>query len=255
MSSAFTIHYLGRAIAQRALLGRAIGLSLLTGGLAVCGCRTAPRKDQPVAAKEQARAPAPPAGGASAAPLPTPDRGAPAGPDMLVYVGKGVGPLRFGAYVSTIVRLLRAPCDYLTETRCVQLDRALDLTLEDGVLAKIRVESPDHLPKGLGSKELGANAGRAFGAFRGMLEPKIVFGLHKHIVEQEYGKPKSEEKVELKGPTGLVARAHYDHIIFEYERIANGNTILSAFEMTPDQNSLLLMKRAKDDLKTEKADP
>jgi hypothetical protein len=233
-----------------------VGLGSLIGGLVLTsGCRSSAREDQPGAAKEQAATKAVASGGAPGASQPVESRGKPTGPGLLVYVGKGVGPLRFGAYVSTIERLLRAPCDYRTEIRCVQFDRALDLTLEDGVLSKIRVESPEHVPLGLGPKELGVNAGRTFGAFNGLLEPKIVFGLHKHIVEEEYGKPKSEDAVKLEGPTGLIARAHYDHITFEYERIGNGNTILTAFVMTPDAQSLQLMKKAKDDLKAEKAGP
>jgi hypothetical protein len=251
MTSAFTIHSLGSASARRKFWCSVVSFGGLLGGLAflASGCRSAARQDQPAAAKEQATVSAAGSGGALATTKPVARRGTPTGPGLLIYVGKGVGPLRFGAYASTIERLLRAPCDYQTETRCVQLDRALDLTLEDGVLAKIRVESPEHLPKGLGPKELGANGGRTFGAFNGLLEPKIVFGLHKHIVEEEYGMPQSEEQVKLDGPTGLVARTHYPHIIFEYERIGNGNTILTAFEMTPDEPSLQLMKKAKDDLK------
>jgi hypothetical protein len=170
---------------------------------------------------------------------------APVGPDLIVYPGKGVGPVRFGAYPETIERLLRAPCDYQTETRCIHFDRALDLTLEGGVLSKIRVERPEHLPLGLGAQELGKNAGRTYGTFRGRIEPKIGFGLHKHIVEEEFGKPKSEETFEPKGATGLVARAHYDYLVLEYDRIENGNSILSAMELEPNPRSLEIMAKAR----------
>lgn len=213
------------------------------------GCRSKPKQDPPAPAKEQASAQSEaPSAPAASSPKPLERARPPIGPDLIVYPGKGVGPVRFGAYPATITRLLGAPCDYQTETRCVHFDRALDLTLEGGVLAKIRVEGPDHVPLGLSAQELGTNAGRTYGTFRGLLEPKIVFGLHKHIVEEEFGKPKSEETLEPKGATGLVARAHYDHLVLEYERIENGNTILTAFELSPDEKSLRLMQKARDDL-------
>lgn len=172
------------------------------------------------------------------------DRSAPVGPDLPVYPGQGIGPLRFGAYAETIQRLLGAPCDYETPTRCVHFDRALDLTLEDGVLAKILIERPDHTPRGLDAAALGSNSGRVYGTFNGKIEPKIVFGLHKHIVEEEFGKPQREEKVDNQAPTGLVARAFYDHMVFEYDRIENGNVILSAIELTPNERSRQIMAKA-----------
>jgi hypothetical protein len=236
--------------------GFALGALVVT--VALVGCRTKSREDQSGTSKEQATSATGTGGSGPSAEAKKAAKSieermaaarAPVGPDLIVYPGKGVGAVRFGAYPSTIQRLLGAPCDYETETRCIHFDRALDLTLEDGVLAKIRVESPDHVPQGLTEKELGKNYGRTYGSFRGLLEPKIVFGLHKHIVEEEYGKPKKEQKIELQDTTGVVARAEYDHLVLEYERIENGNTILTAFELTPDEKSLGLMKKAREDLK------
>jgi len=222
----------------------------LLGSLALIGCSKR-REEPPVASQIKAKAQAenaPPAtaDGHKAVPKRTAGR-PPTGPDLIVYPGKGVGPLRFGAYPETIERLLGAPCDYQTATRCVHFDRALDLTLEDGVLAKIRVERPDHTAVGLGPAELGKDAGRTYGTFRGLIEPKIVFGLHKHIVEEEYGKPKSEENFEPEGGEGRVARAHYDYMVLEYDRIENGNTILSAIELVPNARSLEIMAKARTD--------
>lgn len=222
----------------------------LIGSLALVGCskrREEPPADGKVVAQAPAESSAPSGAVGEEA---TPKRAVgrpPVGPDLIVYPGKGVGPLRFGAYPETIERLLGVPCDYQTATRCVHFDRALDLTLEDGVLSKIRAERPDHVPLGLGASELGKNAGRTFGTFRGRIEPKIVFGLHKHIVEEEYGKPKSEEQFEPEGGEGRVARAHYDYMVLEYDRIENGNTILSAIELVPNERSLGLMAKARAD--------
>ena len=59
--------------------------------------------------------------------------------------------------------------------------------------------------------------------------PRVVFFLHEHIVEEEYGKP--ERKEPLSGPDGQVRRAFYPGLVLEYDKIENGNTILAAMEV------------------------
>lgn len=153
----------------------------------------------------------------------------PVGPRLVVQPGKGLSAIYFGATRETIERHMQAPCDVVTETRCGYVDEAVEFTLENGVLSKVEVKPRDRAVPG--------KPGAYYGTFRGILPPRVAIGLHQHIVVEEFGKPDREEDLELSSPTGLAARGYYDGLVLEYERIANGNTVLTGMVITPSKTA------------------
>lgn len=154
----------------------------------------------------------------------------PVGPRLVFLPGKGVGAIRFGATVETIERHMEAPCDKKTEDRCLYVREAVEFFLKDGVLERIKAHRRD--------REISdppENGEKYFGSLRGIVQPKIMLGLHRHIVLEEFGEPKKKEPVSPPGPGGLVDRHYYDGINFEYDKIKNGNTVLAAIEIYPSQ--------------------
>jgi len=153
----------------------------------------------------------------------------PVGPRLVVQPGRGLSAIFFGATRQTIERHMQAPCDVATETRCGYVDAAVEFTLEGGVLSKVEVVARDRPVPG--------KPGAFYGTFRGILPPRVALGLHQHIVVEEYGKPDRQEDLELKAPTGPIARAYYDGLALEYERIENGNTVLAGMVITPSKTA------------------
>src|ERR1041385_8945173 len=73
----------------------------------------------------------------------------PSGLLLAILAGKGVGPIRFGATVQTIERLMDLPCEIRTDDACRYIGRAIDFHLKDGVTDEMhihrvnRVATPD----------------------------------------------------------------------------------------------------------------
>src|SRR3954467_8184354 len=56
----------------------------------------------------------------------------PSGPMLAVLPGEGVGPIRLGATVGTIERLMDKRCEVLTEELCRYVTRGIDFHLQGG---------------------------------------------------------------------------------------------------------------------------
>lgn len=174
------------------------------------------------------------------------------GPALWITPGKGIGSIFFGAFEETVAQKMEAPCD-LTKTEtadgksapgtkklCAYVDRGVLFTFEEGVLSGIHIQRRDREVRGFDLKEP-----RHYGTYKGGVPPNTVIGLHKHIVEEEYGKPKKEEKLKATGPGGLVALGHYPGVTFEYDKLENGNTVLSGFVIEPDAQSKKVIETVK----------
>jgi hypothetical protein len=211
-------------------LGRAVSLALLLGLLPLgalflatgCKKRSPPAPERPTAS-------APPVPSATP-PVPRGPVGniKPVGPRQVVVPGKGITAIRFGATTETIERHMQAPCDVKTETRCLYVMQALDFTLEKGVLVRARAERRDRPVPGAPD--------RAFGTFYGGMAPDITMGLHRHIVHEEFGQPERSEAFSPSAGLGLTHRDFYSGLTLEYDRISNGNEVLSAMEVFPAEN-------------------
>jgi hypothetical protein len=215
----------GRATRQPArraslgLTGVALCLGLLSLGSG-CKKRSPPAPERPIASA------APVASVAPAPKLAGEQR--PIGPRQLVVPGRGITAIRFGATVDTIERHMQAPCDMKTESRCLYVKHAMDFTLEKGVLVRAKVERRDRPVPGV--------PGQVYGTFHGGMAPAVMLGLHRHIVHEEFGPPDRSEAVPAPLGLGLVQRDFYSGLTLEYDRIANGNLVLSALEVFPADN-------------------
>lgn len=148
----------------------------------------------------------------------------PVGPELLIIPGKGVSAVRFGTNLENLQRHMGAPCDILSETRCAYVKQAAEFTLTDGIVSGMKFHRRGRLvadPKPGGE--------RYYGSFNGGMQPRIMFGLFRHIMIEERGEPLKIEP--LSGNDGQVERHSYDGVIFEYDQVANGNVILSGIEV------------------------
>ena len=63
---------------------------------------------------------------------------------LAIQAGQGVGPIRIGATVATIERLMAAPCEVKTESVCRYIKRAVEFDLDkSGVTDRIVVHRHD----------------------------------------------------------------------------------------------------------------
>lgn len=213
------------------------GLACLLGvAMLAMGCnaaKKAPEADPapPAASAAASPAVAPPEEEKSPTPLPRfiPTKG----PQLVVIPGKGFGPIRFGATVETVERHMGAPCDQKTETRCVYFRQAAEFTFKDGVVAGMKAHISDRAIDGRPPA-----ADKAYGSFNGAIPPQIMLGLHRHIVLEEFGEPERKEPAQNPPELGLVDRHIYDGVIFEYDKIKNGNIVLAGIEITPSTTAL-----------------
>lgn len=155
----------------------------------------------------------------------------PQGPRFIIVPGKGFGPIRFGATVETVERHMGAPCELKTETSCLYVRQAAEFTFKDGVVAKMKAHMRDRIAQGPSGKK------QAYGSFNGAMAPKIMLGLHRHIVLEEYGEPERKEPVKDPPELGLVDRHIYDGLVLEYDKIENGNIVLAGIEVTPSETA------------------
>lgn len=153
----------------------------------------------------------------------------PVGPALLIMPGEGVGPIRFGATLPTVQRLMEAECTELTEKDGVAWCRfqahAVDFGLEEEKLTKIHIHGAERefTPgKGLGLDN-------SYGVFRGAFENKAQLGMYEKFAAQ--GKPKRVEKVEP-GRFPTVERHYYEDMVLEYDKLKNGNVVLGGVVLT-----------------------
>jgi hypothetical protein len=145
----------------------------------------------------------------------------PVGPRLAVEAGQGLGPIRFGATVPTIERLMEAPCDLKTADLCRYYKQAVDFELKDGVVARIRVHRTER-PAG---KDATGKA-RVYGVFNGGIPPDLRFGMLPWAIHEHLGKPKRVDPAP--GESGFdTAEVHYyDGLILEFDRIGKSQPVL-----------------------------
>jgi hypothetical protein len=119
------------------------------------------------------------------------------------------------------------PCDDATETRCLYVDKGLELKLEGGATTEIRVSR-----KGREAKRAADGSIIEYGFFNGAILPDFYFGMHPAALQERFGPPQKIEKVEPMGPDGLSERHVYDGITLEYDMWSNGKLVLGAAVLT-----------------------
>lgn len=153
----------------------------------------------------------------SAAPRPPGVFSIPVGPKLGVFPGQGVGPVRFGATLQTVERLMEAPCTEKTETLCRYAAHAVDFHFKEGAVVKIQIFGEE--------RPFGSGAEHNYGIFNGQFPQGAALGMYSHIVTGILGEPQRSEKV-TGGAT--VERHYYPNFVLEYDRLKNGNVTLAS---------------------------
>lgn len=158
----------------------------------------------------------------------------PVGPVLAVLPGEGVGPIRFGATLKTIERLMEAPCTEKTETDSTVLCRyqahAVDYTLRDGVLTEIHVHGTEREF----TPGKGLDVGNTYGVFNGGFVNGARFGMYPKFVR--LGQPLRTETVKP-GRFPTVEKHYYDGLVLEYDKLQNGNVVLGGAVLTKSNSA------------------
>jgi hypothetical protein len=147
----------------------------------------------------------------------------PSGLRLAVLAGKGVGPIRFGATVATIERLMDLPCEIRTEESCRYIARAIDFNLKGGVAVEMhlhrvnRAATPD---------------GRTYGVFNGRTPEGVAFMMLPTGVDELLGKPTKAEPAKDPGQWGTVEIREYPGMRLEFDRLSTGKVVLGGIVLT-----------------------
>jgi hypothetical protein len=132
-----------------------------------------------------------------------------------------VGPIRLGASVATIERLMEAPCDLKTNDVCRYVVRAVEFDLKNGVTDRIIVQRHDR-PAGPDAN----GQPQVYGFFNGNIPPGGGLGMIPKAIHELVGMPTSSETVTTPNDFNTVAREYYPGMVLEYDRYTNGSVIL-----------------------------
>lgn len=204
-----------------------VSFFLLTLALSASACKS----------KSEAAPAATPSASASAARLAPPERHnwpEPSGPVLAVLAGKGVGPIRIGATVATIERLMDLPCPFKSAEVCRYPNRGVEFVLADGAVQSIHVYRAGR-PAGNDA----AGKPTEYGFFRGGVPPDMQLGMIPSALQEHLGQPK---KVDSKpgtgqGPAEAVETHEYPGLTLIYDRLENGNLVLAEMIIVHDPNA------------------
>jgi len=158
---------------------------------------------------------------------PKPSIQVPIGPRLAILAGEGIGPIRFGATVATIERLMEAPCEVKTAERCRYIRQAVEFELKDGVVNRIVIHRHER-PAGPDAQ----GTPQFYGFFNGGIPPYLGLGMIPSAIQKELGPPTSVEKVTTPNDFETVERDTYPGMVLEYDRYSNGNLILGGVILT-----------------------
>jgi hypothetical protein len=146
----------------------------------------------------------------------------PSGPVLAVLAGQGLGPIRFGATVATVERLMEKPCDVRDEKVCRYIGAAVEFFFDaQGTVERMHVHRPGR------PAENGSTAkSRDYGMFHGAIPPDLKMMMLQWAVQQHLGKPERVEPVVDGGARFTEERHHYKNLVLEYDRLDNGNLVL-----------------------------
>ena len=219
-----------RSCTARSMLGLALVASLW-------GCKSTP-KDHPatgasgsaMASTALAASPSTPVASAKIAPAPLNTVQLPEGPLLAIQAGQGVGPIRIGATVATIERLMAAPCEVKTESVCRYIRRAVEFDLDkSGITERIVVHRHDR-PAGPDAK----GEPQVYGFFNGAIPPGVGLGMVPKAVLEILGPPQSSERVTTANDFDTIDRDTYPGgMVLEYDEYKkSGKVMLGAVIIT-----------------------
>ena len=153
---------------------------------------------------------------------------------LAIQAGQGVGPIRIGATVATIERLMEAPCEVKTESVCRYIRRAVEFDLDkNGVTERIVVHRHDR-PAGPDAK----GEPQVYGFFNGGIPPGVGLGMIPKAVIDMLGPPKSSERVSTANDFDTVDRDTYPGgMVLEYDEYKkSGRVLLGGVIITKPKN-------------------
>ncbi len=133
------------------------------------------------------------------------------GPAMAILAGKGVGPIRFGATVATIERLMAAPCETRDADACRYYARGIEFLLKDGVVKEMHISRPGRpAPKGF-----------VYGIFNGSTPEGVTTLVLERAVPGLIGAPTKKETIADGGSNGTVESWQYPGMRVDFDRTEN----------------------------------
>jgi hypothetical protein len=150
---------------------------------------------------------------------------------LAIEAGKGVGPIRLGATVATIERLMAAPCEVKTVDACRYITRAVEFDLKNGVTERIVVHRHDR-PAGPDAK----GQPQVYGFFNGGIPPGVGLGMLPSAVKELMGEPLRVEKVTSQNDFDTIERTFYPGLELEFDIYKNGKEMLGAVIISKGQN-------------------
>lgn len=158
----------------------------------------------------------------------------PVGPPLAILPGEGVGPIRFGATLKTIERLMEEPCTEKIEDgstlHCRYQAHAVDFKLQDGVLNQIHVHGPErefHPGKGLEVENV-------YGIFNGGFANGFRLGMYPKFANM--GEPLRKETVPP-GRFPTVEKHYYEGVVLELDKLQNGNVVFGGAVITKNNKA------------------
>ncbi|HEX6763987.1 MAG TPA: hypothetical protein VF103_00890 [Polyangiaceae bacterium] len=195
-------------------------------GVASLGCMDKPSTDEELA-EALAQRSAEPRG---PKPLPVPG----AMPLLAVVAGQGAGPIRLGANVSQVERLMQHPCEVRSENLCRYVQYGVDFNLVGGITQSIYIQRHGR-PAGKDAN----NNDIEFGFFQGMIPPDLRLGMLPQAIEEYLGKPYRAERVAGPNPQNMVYRHYYPGITLEYDFWPEtGKLLLGGIRIYKDPNAV-----------------
>lgn len=139
----------------------------------------------------------------------------PVGPKLAIAPGKGFGPIRFGARLDTIERLMGEPCEEKREegakVTCRYSAHAVDFVLENGGVTQMRAHRLGRPFKNTDKPD--------YGIFNGSFENGLAFGMLPSAARELVGAPKSVRAVTGDNPFHTVEVHEYDGFLLEFDRV------------------------------------
>lgn len=153
----------------------------------------------------------------------------PVGPTLLIEPGKGMGPIRFGAHLDTIERLIGEPCEEKRQESphvlvCRYSAQAVEFTLTDGAFTSAHVHR-------LG-RPFKKDPKPDFGIFNGRFEGGAAIGMLMTGVQELLGKPKAVRQVKDPNPYNTIEIHDYDGFSLEYDRPDPDRVVLGGIILT-----------------------
>jgi len=147
----------------------------------------------------------------------------PEGPLLAIQAGQGVGPIRIGATVATIERLMAAPCEVKTESVCRYIRRAVEFVLDkNGVTERIVVHRHER-PAGPDAK----GEPQVYGFFNGNIPPGAALGMVPKAVLDLIGPPLRSERVTSANDFDTVDRDFYANgMVLEYDEYKKSGRVM-----------------------------